>query len=177
MSVEDSKEHARNRSKFYILGILLFICGAIISGFVIKEQPQVLGLSAQSEITRLIYQVGKLIVLPSDELPTATTINDVAKLKEQSFFRNVKINDKLLVYTNKKWAVLYRPSENLIIEAGAFDINQQVTSLPSVSPSPSPNPSPTPTPTPSPSPSPTTSTSPTPSISPSISPVLSPTPL
>ena len=176
MSEEANRESVRNKSKFSvlgILGILLFAGGAIISGFVIKEQPQVLGLSAQSEITSLISQVGKLIILPSNELPTATTINDLTKLKGQSFFRNAKKNDKLLVYTNAKWAVLYRPSENKIIEVGAFDINQPITaSPPPATPTPSPSPSPTPpsiTPTPSPSPSPT------PSISPTASPVLSPT--
>jgi len=93
MSEESTKERVRNKSKFYVLGILaifLFAGGAIISGLVIKKQPQVFGLSAQSEITSLISQIGKLIVLPSNELPTATTINDVTKLKGQSFFRKAK---------------------------------------------------------------------------------------
>lgn len=166
MPEEAKKESVRNKSKFYVLGILgifLFAGGAIVSGFVIKEQPHVFGLSAQSEVTSLISQVGKLIVLPSNELPTATTISDVAKLKDQSFFRNAKKNDKLLVYTNTKWAVLYRPSENKIIEVGAFDINQSVTASP---PSITPPPSPSPSPTPSINPSPTASPSPTLSISP-----------
>jgi hypothetical protein len=173
MPEEAKKEGVRNKSKFLgILGILLFAGGAIMSGLVIKEQPQVLGLSAQSEVTSLISQVGKLIVLPSNELPTATTINDLTKLKNQYFFRNAKKNDKLLDYTNIKWAVLYRPSENKIIEVGAFDINQSVTTSPTVSPSPSPTPSPTP---PSITPSPSPTPSPTPPVSPGTSPVLSPT--
>lgn len=166
MPEEAKKESVRNKSKFYvlgILGILLFAGGAIVSGFVIKEQPHVFGLSAQSEVTSLISQVGKHMILPSNELPTATTINDVTKLKDQSFFRNAKNNDKLLVYPNTKWAVLYRPSEDMIIEVGAFNTNQQLTTTPSISPSPSPSPSPT---TPSISPSPTASPSPTLSISP-----------
>lgn len=151
------------------MGILLFVGGAVLSGFIIKEQPQVLNLSAQTETAKLISQVEKLIVLPSDELPTAITINDVSMLKDQSFFKNAKINDKLLVYTNTKWAVLYRPSKNMIIKVGAFDINQlEALTPPSATPSPLPTAIPTPIPTAIPTP--------TAPILPSTSPVLSPTP-
>ena len=38
--------------------------GAILSGFVIREQPQIFGLSAQSEVTSLISKVGKHMVQP-----------------------------------------------------------------------------------------------------------------
>ena len=173
MSDESTKDSVRNISKFYFLGILaalLFVAGAIVSGLVIKEQPQVLGLSAQSEITSLISQIGKLIVLPSNELPTATTINNLKKLKGQSFFRKAKKGDKLLVYTNKKWAVLYRPSENRIIEVGTFDINKSVKTSPTVSPTLAPSPVP-----PTEIPTPTTDPALTPTISPTTSPDLSPT--
>lgn len=152
---------------FGFIGILLFIAGAAVSGLVIKEQPQVLGLSAQSEITVLISKVGKLIVLPSDESPTITTITDVSKLSDQSFFRNAKNKDKFLIYTNAKWAVLYRPSENRIIEVGTYPLAVvSPTPLPSASPTPSPSPSPVPSPSPSSSPS----VSPSPSLVPSPSP-------
>ncbi len=144
--------------------MLLFAAGALISGVVIKEQPQVLGLSAQTEISSLVSQVGKLIVLPSNELPTVTTISDASKLNGQPFFKNAKNNDKLLVYANSKWAVLYRSSENRIIEVGAFDVNQLATASPAPSVSPSPTVSPTASPAPTPSPSPTSSTSPSPSL-------------
>lgn len=167
MPEESEKDAARSSSKLYILGIfgiLLFAGGALISGFVIKKQPQVLGLSAQTEVTGLISQVGKLIVLPANEYPTATTINDLNKLKDKPFFKNAKKGDKLLVYASSKWAVLYRPSENIIIEAGPFSVDPSVTIT--LTPSPSPSPSPTPSVSPSPSPSP--------SVTPTTSPVVSP---
>lgn len=162
---EESKQEITNKSKFYnlaIFGVILFVAGAILSGFVIKEQPQVLGLSAQSEVTSLTSKIGKLIVLPSNESPTATTISDVKKLKGQFFFRNAKKNDKLLVYPNAKWAVLYRPSQNKIIEAGAFSGIQEVVATPTAIPSPTPTLTPTP------------SISTTPTLTPGVSPVLSP---
>ncbi len=128
-----------------------------------------MGLSAGSEVTNLVSQIGKLIVLPTNELPTLTTISDVTKLNDQPFFKNAKKDDKLLVYTNAKWAVLYRPSENRIIEVGAFDASELATAPPST-------PSPTPSPVPTASPTPVSSLSPSPSTSPSASPVLSPKP-
>ena len=145
--------------------MILFAAGAASAVVIIKEQPQVLGLSTSSELTNLTSQIGKLIILPNDEMPTLTTINDVDKLKDQPFFANAKNNDKLLVYTNAKWAVLYRPSENRIINAGAYDIRPQTpipvaTIVPTITPSPTPVATPTATPTISPSPSATPSASP-----------------
>jgi hypothetical protein len=176
MPDEDKKLSIRNKSKFRILGILgilLFAAGVIISGFVIKHEPQVLGLSAQSEITSLISQVGKLIVLPSNELPTVTSISDVTKLSDQPFFKNAKNGDKLLVYTNTKWGIIYRPSENRIIEVGAFDVSQPAPASP-VAPTITPTPAPTATPAPTPSASPASSTSPSPLVSPTASPAATP---
>ena len=69
--------------------------------------------------------MGKLLALPSDEKPTVATITDVEKLKEQVFFKNAMNNDKVLIYTKAKKAILYRPSENKIVEVGAVNINQQ----------------------------------------------------
>lgn len=149
---------------FVISGIILFIGGALLSGFVIKKEPQIFGLSAQSELTGLISQVEKLIVLPADELPTASTIGDVSTLSGQSFFKNAKTGDKLLAYPNAKWAVLYRPTENKIVEVGAFEGNVQTTTPVPTTATPTAVPTATSTPVPSESPSPS------PSIIPSTTP-------
>lgn len=162
----EESEKSSNKSKIYIFvffGILLFVGGAISSGYFIKEQPQVLGLSAQSEVSSLIAKVEKLIVLPSNEIPTATTITDPKKLKDQFFFRNAKKGDKLLVYGNAQWAVLYRPSENKIIEAGAFTDRQ---AIPAVTPTPTVAPTPTSAPSPTPEASATPEISATPALTP-----------
>jgi hypothetical protein len=127
----------------YLLAILA-IAGATAYG--IKQKPELLGLSkgpqqVQAEVDRLVSEVGKLIVVPSDEKPTVATITDMDKLKDQPFFSNAKNGDQVLIYTNARKAILYRPIEKRIIEVGAVNINQQ-----EVSPSPSPSPTSTPTP-------------------------------
>jgi hypothetical protein len=55
--------------------------------------------------------------LPS-ELPTITTISKVEDLKNQAFFVNTEIGDKVLIYIATKKVVIYRPSTHKIINSG-----------------------------------------------------------
>lgn len=128
----------------YLIIIILAVGG---TAYVARQKPEILGLSkgqaqVQAEIDKLVADVGKLIALPKDEKPTVATVTDIEKVKDQPFFKNAKNGDKVLIYTNEKKAILYRPTENLIVEVGAVNINQ----TPQESPSPSPKESPTPAP-------------------------------
>lgn len=126
-----------------LVGFLAAVAiGAGLTGYVVMMKPELLKLSkgqvqVQAEVDRLVSEVGSLIALPSDEKPTVATITDIEKLKDQPFFKNAKNEDKVLIYTNAKKAILYRASEKRIIEVGAVNINQ-------ASPSPSPRVSPEP---------------------------------
>ncbi|OGK40183.1 hypothetical protein A2954_01565 [Candidatus Roizmanbacteria bacterium RIFCSPLOWO2_01_FULL_37_12] len=64
----------------------------------------------------LVDLIGKLVLLPQDETPTIATVTDRAQLPNQPFFENAENGDKILVYTNAKKAILYRPSLNKIVE-------------------------------------------------------------
>jgi hypothetical protein len=133
----------------FILILLLLVSGGVV--YAVTQKPEVLGLSrdsqaaAQAEIDKLIADIGRLIALPSDERPTVATVTDVEKVKEQAFFKNAQNGDRVVIYTNARKAILYRPSENRIIEVGAVNINQA-----SPSPAPEEGESPAPSPTPSP---------------------------
>ncbi len=134
--------------------VAAFLLGVLGSAYVIKQKPEVLGLSkgtaqVQAEVDALVAEVGKLIDLPKDEKPTVATVTDIDKVKDQPFFKNAKNGDKVLIYTNANKAILYRPSEKRIIEVGAVNINQG-----------SPSPSPTPTPEGKETPKPTESAKP-----------------
>ena len=74
------------------------------------------------DVKTLIQNVGKLIQLPTDEDPSVATIADISKLKDQPFFAYGENGDKVLIYANKKKAIIYRPSINKIIEAGSVEI-------------------------------------------------------
>lgn len=82
---------------------------------------------AEAEAKKLAEKVGKLIVLPVDEVPTIATVSDPEALKDQSFFVEAKKGDKVLIYTNAKKAILYDPVANKIITVAPLNIGDQKT--------------------------------------------------
>ena len=91
-----------------------------------RQNPQVLGdaTNANTEASQLLAEVGKLMVLPENEQPTIATVTDLEKLKDQPFFAKAQVGDKVLIYTSAKKAILYRPTENKIIELAPLSVSQ-----------------------------------------------------
>lgn len=89
-------------------------------------------LAAQEEVKTLVEKVGKLIELPTNEVPTVATVSDKEKLANQPFFTKAANGDKVLIFTQGGKAILYRPSVNKIIEMAPVNIGQsQQTATPS----------------------------------------------
>lgn len=84
--------------------------------------------AAKEETRQLIEKVGALTELP-DEEPTIATVRDKSKLEDQSFFQNAQNGDKVLIFTQAKKAVLYRPSSDKIIEIAPVNLGQDQSSL------------------------------------------------
>lgn len=82
---------------------------------------------------QLIEQVGKLIALPKDEEPTIATVSDLSKLQGQPFFANAQIGDKVLIYQIAGKAILFRASDNKIIELAPINKSGQ-TGTPTTTP-------------------------------------------
>jgi len=100
-------------------------------------------LAAQAEANALLTQVGKLMELPN-ETPTIATVSDVTKLKNQAFFSDAKNGDKVLIYVQAKKAILFRPSENKIIDVAPVNIQNTPAPQPTtVTVSPTQTPTPT----------------------------------
>ena len=86
----------------------------------LKMDPQKV---SQAENEKIIAAVGKLVLLPEGEAPTIATVTDPDKLKaEQAFFARAAQGDKVLIYTRALKAIMYRPSENKIIEVAPLVI-------------------------------------------------------
>lgn len=110
------------------LMVLLVLTG-VLTGNLIRNNPQALGLLKGKEILdreeeAFVTRVGKSISLP-DEKPTVASVADLDKLSGQSFFENAKEGDKVLIYTNSKKVILYRPEEGRVVEVGAINIKGQ----------------------------------------------------
>ncbi len=92
----------------------------------IKKNPEKV---AQDETKIIVDKVGKLLTLPKDEQPTLATILDKEKLKDQPFFNDATNGDKILIYTQAKKAIVYRESENRIINVGPILLNNDVAKI------------------------------------------------
>lgn len=159
-----------------LLVLFLFILSIATTILIARTKPELLGIpksqqivNSQDEVNKLIEEVGKIIVLPEGQIPTVATVTEVEKVKDQAFFARALNGDKVLVYTEAKKAILYRPSEKKIIEVGVVNIgqgeldNKEATgsSTPTSKPTFTPIPTSKPTSTPTPSPTPTFSVTPT----------------
>lgn len=85
----------------------------------LKTNP---GKAGQEEVQKLMSEVSKLILLPVDETPTVATVTDPAALKDQQFFAHAEIGDKVLLFTNARKAILYRPETHKIIEVAPISL-------------------------------------------------------
>ena len=104
--------------------ILFLVVLAIVGGYFYKNKisyksPE---LAAQAEARDLAEKVGKLFLLPRDEVPTIATVSDPEALKNQAFFADAKKGDKVLIYTNAKKAILYDPAANLILNVAPINL-------------------------------------------------------
>jgi len=111
------------------LVVIIAIAAAIIFGLKwhsannranqLSTNPQA---AAQAAVQTTVDKVGKLVSLPSNETPTLATVSDISKLKGQTFFANAQNGDKVLIYTQHKLAVLYRPSIDKVINIAPLNI-------------------------------------------------------
>lgn len=128
--MEQSKKSSNSSLSMILmigLGVIILILGIVAFYFYnqyqqIKKNPNQV---AQAETDQLVAQVSKLIDLPKDETPTVATVLDKEKLKDQPFFANAQNGDKILIYTKAKKAIIFRPSQNKLINVGPIAIDQK----------------------------------------------------
>ncbi len=97
-----------------------------------KTLSQNPAVSTQTDNSKLLEQVGKLINLPQDETPTIATVTDPSLLRNQDFFINAEKGDKVLIYTQANKAIIYRPSTNKLIDVGPITVGNLNAAIPTV---------------------------------------------
>jgi hypothetical protein len=85
-----------------------------------KPKTKVSSQSARAK--GLVSQVSQLVSIPN-ETPTLATVTDPSKLQDQQFFTDAQKGDKVLIFTNAKRAILYRPSTHKVIESAPVQLN------------------------------------------------------
>jgi len=76
----------------------------------VKKEAQV-----KKEVEGYVKKISTVMILPTG-LPTVATVADAEKLKQQPFFKEAINGDKVLIYTDSKRAILYRPSIEKVID-------------------------------------------------------------
>ena len=115
-------------SKFRVVAIALAV--ALLGGgiFIYTQQGQAPTdpeRVAAEEVASLTAAVGALIALPQDETPTIATVTDPEQLKEQPFFSQAKVGDKVLLYATARKAYLYDPVANKLLDVAPLNIGSQ----------------------------------------------------
>lgn len=127
IEVRKGEKKRRKVNPLGVLGVLV-IAGLAVAVFVMYNEnaklrdPNYATEQAANEARNLKDKVGKLMALP-DEEATVATVQDASKLSEQEFFKGSQNGDKVLIFTAAKRAVIYRESENKIINTGPIVIN------------------------------------------------------
>jgi hypothetical protein len=80
-------------------------------------------VAAQQAVKRVVKKVSGHMILPTDEQPTLATVSDVTKVRDQPFFTHAQNGDQVLVYTQTRKAILYRPSADRIVEVAPLSVN------------------------------------------------------
>lgn len=116
-------EIVKNEKKKFAKIILTAVIFTLVAGslgtagyFYYKYKKAMSGGAAGDESNSYIAEIKKIMLLPEDEEPTLATVSDREKLKDQPFFAKAENGDKVLIYSQAKKAILYRPSSNKIIE-------------------------------------------------------------
>lgn len=108
-----------------VIVVILLLASLPAAYFYQKYQsakPQNSTAAAEAQVKSLVAEVGKVVLLPTGEVPTVATVSDKSKLTDQSFFAHSENGDKVLIYTTAKKAILYRPGTHMIIEIGPINI-------------------------------------------------------
>lgn len=92
----------------------------------VKKNPD---LISQEEVKSVTSVISKFMDLPTDEQPTVATVTDKEKLKDQDFFKKAENGDKILIYTNARKAILFRPSTGRVVEFAPLILGNDQSSV------------------------------------------------
>ena len=111
----------RKKRLINVILLLIAIVALFLSGYLYYRLDKLKNNipNEDKEIKSLINKIGKLYLLPVDEIPTVATVKDPEILK---IFNLAQKGDNVLIYTKYGKAILYRPDIDKIIEVVSIKV-------------------------------------------------------
>ena len=106
----------RIKNKTTAILIILIVALVLVGGFFAHKYWQATHNDPQRQTKALLDHVHTIADVPASETPTVATITDTSKLSNETLRSRSQNGDKLLIYTQAKRLILYRPSSKKIIE-------------------------------------------------------------
>lgn len=123
-----SSQERRFSSGVFVFGVL-FVGAIVLAGYFYYQYSHTREVVEAKEIAGLIKKIGKVMDLPSNEVPTLATVTNKEKLDNQPFFKKAENGDKMLIYADAGRAILYRPSIEKIIDITSVTITDEEQSV------------------------------------------------
>jgi cytoskeletal protein RodZ len=79
----------------------------------------------EREVKSITDTIGKVLILPDNEVPTIATVTDREKLAGQAFFQKAENGDKVIIYRESGKAFLYRPSMQKVVDVATLNAGGQ----------------------------------------------------
>ena len=99
----------------YVLAVVVVIAGIVFAVSLLRPKPD------QANVDVVVSEVGRHMVLPTNEKPVLATVTDKKKVGSP-FLKKADNGDKILIYANAKRVIIYRPSIDRIIDVGPVEI-------------------------------------------------------
>jgi len=130
-----SKKKTAAKITLIVVNILVILGLGFGTGFFYMKYRNLKNsnLTADQRIVKYEKEISKSYTLPIGDKATLADVKNAADLKKddanKEFFKDSQDGDVLLVYTNSKLGILYRPSTKKIIKAGPVAFQQKVATL------------------------------------------------
>lgn len=118
------------KQKSVVIQSILLLIAIGAAGYFYYQYRMTPEVSQQKEIERLVKEVGRIVDLPENEVPTLATVTNKGKLDSQPFFQRAENGDKILIYRTTSRAFLYRPSTKKLIDVTMINIEMEKSAEP-----------------------------------------------
>lgn len=127
----------KNRWILWLLAAALIPCFSAAAGVFFYQSylsaDSVSSLQIEDAPDGIVEEVAQIMILPSEQ-PVIGTVLDKSRLSDEPFFAQAENGDRVLIFSQARKAVLYRPDTGQIVESETLTDTSSVPSLPESSP-------------------------------------------